>query len=124
MQRSQKGSTLIELLVVLAILGVLGGVVTVAAGEFVDRFAVAACRFERRSLVSAIERAARAANARGEAPPLAGPDGLDGVRLAGFLRWDPVPRYWEYRRPPGAPLGENVLFRRVGTASIPESACS
>lgn len=120
-KQGQGGVSLIEILIVIALLGVLAGVGALALREFVDRSEVGSCRIERRVIATAIE-AARADNARDEYPPVAGIDGLDGLRATGLLEWQPTPAYWNYVPAPGGGAGETALLR-VDTAAVAEADC-
>ncbi|NLA35760.1 MAG: type II secretion system protein [Actinobacteria bacterium] len=110
-RRGQQGFTLIELLVVIAILAILAGVAVVAMSTASQNAAASACRAEGRVVVTAIE-AARLDNARHEYPGVAGPDGLDAVRVAGLLQWGQDSTYWAYVNPAQPPgLTDSDLVR-------------
>lgn len=122
MDRDQCGATFIELLAVLAVLAGLAGIVVFVVDRANQRSAVAACRAERREITSAIE-AARLANQRQEFPAVAGADGLDAVRVAGFLDFEPpVASFWAYTSPPGGTI-DRPRLERVNLASVPLGAC-
>ncbi len=120
--RGQRGVSIIELLAVIAVLAVLAGVVVFLVGRTGEDSAKVACRSERRIIGSAIE-ASRVANQRQEYPAAAGPDGLDAVRVDGFLDYEPpVAEYWEYVLPPGGTTTRPRL-ERVNTAKVPLHDC-
>ncbi|MFZ4519327.1 MAG: hypothetical protein ACOYOP_13115 [Microthrixaceae bacterium] len=122
MDRDQRGATIMELLALLAVLAVLAGVVVFVVSGANQRSAEAACRSERRIIASAIE-SARLANQRGEFPPVAGPDGLDAVRVSGFLDYEPpVASFWAYTSPPGGTV-DRPRFERVNLTRVPLGAC-
>lgn len=122
MWQDERGATIVELLAVLAVLGVLAGVVVFVVGGANRRSAEAACRVERREISAAIE-SARLANERQEYPPVAGPDGLDAVRVAGFLDFEPpAASFWAYTAPAGGTVGSPRL-ERVNLARVPLGAC-
>ncbi len=99
-RRSQAGLTLVELLVVVAVLATLASAGMFAATRVRSHSLRQACRAERSVIRVALE-ATRTQNPRDEYPGVEGPDGLDAVRAAGFLEWDPASRWWRYASPAG-----------------------
>lgn len=118
--RGQTGFSLLEVLVVIAMLGLLAGVAALGISRYVRWSETESCRLERHVIVTALE-AARLDNIRDEYPPVAGADGLDGLRATGFLEWQVTSGYWNYAAVPGE-VGLTRLVR-VDTAAVAESDC-
>jgi Tfp pilus assembly protein FimT len=112
---------LTEVLVVVAVLAVLAVVVAVGAGAVTHHTAAVACRAEGDQVRTALE-ASRASNARNEFPAVAGADGLDAVRVDGFLTWDASTTYWRYAVPASDSLGPTNLVR-TNTTTVPTAEC-
>lgn len=119
--RSDQGATLLELLIVLALLGVLAGVVLVSLGNLTTFADESACVAEHGEILNALE-AARIDNHRHEYPGLAGPDGLDAVRVAGYLRWGAESTHWKYAVPAADSITSANLIR-INTGEVSTSDC-
>lgn len=117
--RPDAGVTTVELLVVITLLGVLGSAAVAAAGTLLRSSHATACRAEHRTLAVALQ-AATVGNLRGEPPGVAGPDGLDRVRTAGLLAWEPTAAYWRYAAPPppGTSPGAGLTRTRVDVVDL------
>ena len=81
LRSTNRGFTLVELLIVIVVLGVLAGIVALAAGSFRSSSVEAACAQDRRIVVSAVE----AYKVRHSGAP---PGTLADLTTAGYLRND------------------------------------
>lgn len=119
---AQGGFTLIELLAVIAVLAVLSGVVVLATGAAALRARTRACVTEHGVILTALE-SDKLNNQHGEYAGVAGSDGLDTVRVDGYLDWEPKSTYWRYIAPPlfGRVTSSDLV--RVGTTAVPSADC-
>ena len=74
-------------------------------------------------MIGVAMEATRTQNPRSEYPGVEGPDGLDAVRAAGFLDWNPTSSYWRYAAPAGPEGVDETHLVRTNLGEVSQDAC-